>query len=314
MMEALRAIGTVIGGSFVIWYATAKVFKLAGEAVGQSWKARVTNWLKGQETRILDASGQPVSPVWHSWPESFARLFDQAFGEKQLSWKCFLRSCRATIVVSLIFYLLVMIKSHGSPMMSFMSFINRTASEVDQSVAAGWFVIIWMISMTLIPDYISLGETRWVLGRMKKASSGVIVSLLVADFILTILIVFCSIGIFALIFAVLFAVGMDSLMIPDLPKIMSDALELAWNAFTWNPEFDYFTPPVYSTFLTSIWIWLFVISGLLVKTAVQTQGVWHRLRGLLDIDNQPFLCIGIVAGLILAIVWAALTAIWLASS
>ena len=67
-----------------IWF----LFSKAEDTLNDETKKSISDWLKN-----LD----PIEPATN-WPEQFAAVFDRIFGQKHLSWRCFSRSCIASII------------------------------------------------------------------------------------------------------------------------------------------------------------------------------------------------------------------------
>ncbi len=59
----------------------------------------------------------------------------------------------------------------------------------------------------------------------------------------------------------------------------------------------------YSTFFTSVWLWLYVISGLIVKVGIFSGILIGRMRGIFDIDNKPLRSMGLVCILFVSIIF-----------
>ena len=80
---------TVMAG---VWF----LFEKAEETVSQGTKLAVARWLEG-----LDPASAP-----RTWPSTFAATFDRIFGERHFSWKCFRRSCVASLTVVIVLTLI----------------------------------------------------------------------------------------------------------------------------------------------------------------------------------------------------------------
>jgi hypothetical protein len=80
------AAGGVLAG--IVW----KFFERVEAVLTDNTKLEIAVWL-------LDR--KKLSPTFQSWPDMFAKVFDRVFGEKHLSWKCFRRSCLATVTSTL---------------------------------------------------------------------------------------------------------------------------------------------------------------------------------------------------------------------
>ena len=64
----------------------------------------------------------------------------------------------------------------------------------------------------------------------------------------------------------------------------------------------------YSTFFTSIWLWLFGLSQLVFTVAGRTGPLLRFVKYVLPIDEKPFRSLGIIAGLIATLAYWAFAA------
>jgi hypothetical protein len=62
----------------------------------------------------------------------------------------------------------------------------------------------------------------------------------------------------------------------------------------------------YSAFFTSAWIWIYAVSGSVLRLSEALGLAWRRLRGLLDIENKPLRSIGMVANLLITLAYVVL--------
>jgi hypothetical protein len=147
---------------FTIYYAIQKLFKDLEDKLAEDTRLRIAVWLLDLKTEAL------IEP----WPRTFARVFDQVFGSRHLSWLCFRRSCLASLiaVAASVIYL-------GVYMMPGWHRAMETALHEGHQLALMAFVLL-IISFFLglaipfflaniIPDYLSLLETRYILHRMQ---------------------------------------------------------------------------------------------------------------------------------------------------
>ena len=181
-----------VGGSlefYVFAWASATgslwfMFEKAEKALSASSRAKVVGWLS--ESDLKSTMG--------SIPGQFAVLFDKVFGERHLTLKSFARSSAASVVaVGLMMGLWIAFRSPVAEL----SFENATGYRgligvppalVGPMVVGGvdWHpvgyflidlfglageaasVLVLAVLFNLIPDYLSLWETRAVLGWMSK--------------------------------------------------------------------------------------------------------------------------------------------------
>ena len=173
------------------------LFDKAGKVLKKEARDYIAIWLMGADL-----------PAEKNWPSMFAALFDRVFTEKHLSWRCFLRSSVASVVV-----------------------ISLTVAAVDASILEDLFEegIFFTVSLlvfaslifNLLPDYLSLYETRLVLGFMAKSDGGLrVLLLLVFDLAATALISFV-VG-FVVIWGLVF-------IISGSPRSVTETAEVFWH-------------------------------------------------------------------------------------
>ena len=174
-----------------IWF----LFNKAEKSLSPAGRATVVEWLA--ETDLRSSIG--------SIPAQFALLFDKVFGERHLTLSCLMRSSVAS--VGAIGVMLALWVAFNSPLAE-LSFETRPAIPQVPAPARLWFVgvpmafagqvaavvpdwetigyrlidvlglvkqgsavLVLAILFNLIPDYLSLWETRAVLGWMAKRKS-----------------------------------------------------------------------------------------------------------------------------------------------
>ena len=271
-------------------YVIEKFFKFVEDHLAEGTQIEIADWLRGVRT----ADHVP-------WPQTFARVFDSVFGTKHLSWKCFRRSC---------------IASYGVAFIAFcVSSFNLRHFEVLGVFS--WAIIA--IFANVLPDYVSLLESRVMLNEMVKRDSALVnIAILLLDLGIT-----CVIAGMATLTT--YAMFMDfAHMAPNLSQpggvrdvvttMLRDLAGLNWvqmlAMFATYKTSDvnvrqsllwWFIP----AFFTSIWLWLYAGSGFLLKAARRFDkylGWFNRL----DIEKHPLSSIGLVAGALVALVyWSA---------
>ena len=112
----------------------------------------------------------------------------------------------------------------------------------------------------VIADYLSLLETRWLLGRMPRSTFAQI-GVLIFDFLISAAIIWVAIFLY-----------LRSPLHED--DIESFAEVLA--------AFSVFSVFFYSTFLTSVWTWAYIASTWIMRLATRL-----RLAYWLDVENKP---------------------------
>jgi hypothetical protein len=232
------------------------------KAASKEFRVRIARWL----TRV-----EPDKKVTR-WGASFAEVFDTVFGPTLLSWKCFWRSA----IASLIAWIAVAILNGG--------FTAALARQYPVEVFA------FGLSCAVLVDFLSLCESRWMIRILARRSGGLrSANILLLDYVL-------SAAIFVLGFNFMY-LGLSHHAPYNVTKWPSEL----WRVLTWNREFGAFLPGAQSTFLTSIWLWLYALSGLLIRLGGRVGIVAVFLRGALDIENKPFTALAIVTNALITV-------------
>lgn len=213
-----------------------------------------------------------------NWKSTFGDIFDGVFSDKHWSWRCFWRSSLSSLL-AVIALTLVWVSTDP------VGVENTTKWLTKPEVV---LILLSPVIFNLLPDYLSLLETRFVL--KKLGGPGHNFAFIVLDLVFTFLIA-----------TVTFFLGVFIL------SSLEDG-RLDWTSFILSSEVFFSEVLVfrsrvidipisvffYSTFLTSIWIWLY-ICGVGVLRALQTLGRSTRfLHAVLDIDKKPLKSIGFV--------------------
>lgn len=111
-------------------------------------RKQVVDWLQQQTL------GSSIASI----PSHFALLFDRFFGDRHLTLRCFLRSTGVSLAVSMILFL------------GFLAWYPETVTSASDRVDLLW-IVVWAGIINVLPDYVSLLETRYLLrhvvGRMR---------------------------------------------------------------------------------------------------------------------------------------------------
>src|ERR1035438_8299153 len=161
------AAGGVLAG--IVW----KFFERVEAVLTDQTKLEIAVWLLGVKV------SQKVEP----WPETFAKVFDRVFGTKHLSWRCFGRSCLATLIASVI--CAVGLFAYLRPFDSFPYSGPGPQSEGEVAALVLRLAVMSSIFLCLF-DYASLLETRFTLHLLHRWSSWyAVLILLLADVVVT---------------------------------------------------------------------------------------------------------------------------------
>jgi hypothetical protein len=275
-----QAVAIQFGLGLGLFYGVTKFFDVVGDRLNDDTKLEIAVWLLGVKV------GQKLEP----WPDTFAKVFDRVFGKNHLSWRCVWRSCVISYV--LLVFAAVIYTQVRFPSGHFIRGLRFP----------GWPHMAMFFGITLftnvLPDYLSLLESRFVLRLMARTrSGGVWTGGLVLDVWLTLLIAFLPI----LILSGVLARRFDPLSV----------LRAGWSSI--RHPFD-FTRDVYGyavqnpvvifpAFFTSIWLWLYAGSGFLLKAARRFDIGFDWFNRHFDIEKKPLQSIGLVAGALVAVVY-----------
>ena len=325
------------------------LFERAETVASSQTKESVARWL-----RSLDFTQFAID-----FPKTFEHIFDSIFGSRHLSFRCFFRSCLGSMVLVVIVTLI-----WGAIRFDeFMAFYKASSSVL-------WLLVIFVLVISvlnLIPDYISLLESRYVIRWMSKSQSvAKILFLIVLDIFVTISISTIVFWAFVYVSNVPIAVTVDvyfpaeqveiaaekivrertqsdasqeegpkikkdfektarteitlqNIFLAELPDEMIknsegriDKIILAGPSFGLKEILSILTEyglklstPIkgipsagiwfYSTFLTSCWVVLYAIAGLMIVTTRYLGIGIKAVTKFLDIDGKPIRSIGFMA-------------------
>ena len=274
IVSLLVAWATLVGGVWLLFSAI--------EATTTSVaKRKVADWLNSIATKSISQT-VVESPRW------FIEAFDRIFGDRHLSLRCFSRSCVASIMAVLVITIMWVVLDPTSCKRFFSS-----------EGASGIFFILFVASiLNLVPDYLSLLETRLILRRVAHAGEKSLIVVMILDVIITGGIFICWFIAISLIF---YRVSGESLGV-DVDAL----LEILSGFIFFQNEID---PPdwsifFYSTYFTSVWLHLFIVSSVATKLLYSLGRIGNWVLALLDIDGKPFQSMGLIAVGLLTIAFA----------
>ena len=213
---------------------------LAAKLLAPARKESLALWLMG-------AQGE------ESWSRSFCALFDAVFGDRHFSWRCFWRSTVASLAAVALIWTLM----GGAGLIGL-------RLETDLSLGR---LLLYALAVNVVADYISLLETRWLLGRLHRWRGWQQALALVADLFVTAAIIWAAIRLLAGPI-----LGLE-------PESFAEVLGV----------FSVLSVLFYSTFLTSVWSWAYVAAiGVLRLFTRAGLATW------LDVENKPVTMLGYV--------------------
>jgi hypothetical protein len=271
--QAFLPIGRSYGGVDVFVAGVALAMIVAGFF---SWvecllkpavRFEIAGWLIG--VRV----GQKLEP----WPKTFAKVFDRVFGQEHFSWKCFLRSCVASNAVAMLSLLFTLFH----PNVIFPN--DKNVPRIMPLHSDYWPLLASVIVTNALPDYLSLLETRGVIRRLNRDGMKDMRWLLFEDMFIT----------FALCVCATYIGG--SLLETSQFSGAANVLDAAHANFV--------TLWMIPAFFTSIWLWLYVTSGFLLKAARRFDTGFQWFNRKFDIEKRPLQAIGLVSGAIVAVLY-----------
>ena len=214
------------------------------------------------------------------WPELFISLFDSVFcperSDRPLFWRSALASCVALFAVTIIFLV---------------TQVARDGSILDGVNRFPWQLLIFLgpyvVFVNVIGDYFSLWESRFVIAMMiRRKSLRTRIFLLVFDaiasaFIFSLGVVLGTasfLGIWVLFGGSLSFGGHGSWtdhLLSETGGILSSLVFDGGLLFS-DPESigNFFGILLYTTFFTSVWVWVFLAGMTLLPTFIRFWGVF----------------------------------------
>lgn len=210
--------------------------------------------------RMFDPK-RPVSS--QEWVEAFNAMFDSVFGKKHLRWRCIWRSA-----VLSIFTVGALVITIGWQVWGL-----RSLDDV-------YFLLVFAVVLNLVPDYVSLLETRVILKwASKNRSIKKLAAWLTMDVLLT--------GAVFLAWTLFVESTLLNFGFFKGPTSLGSVLQ-----FFQDPALRIF---FLSTYATSVWLWLFV-GGILAIRMWNTFNAWRgNIRDIGEL-KQPIRLLGSVAG------------------
>ncbi|MEM9969381.1 MAG: hypothetical protein AAF755_15030 [Pseudomonadota bacterium] len=307
---------TMIAGITVVaWLISAvgmagtwiKLCSGAEEHVSERTKGRIRMWF------LRDASENPGG----DWSDSFVDLFDATFGKRLLSWRFFLRSVAATTL----FFALVIGWYIGIGEITGSSFeeFHERAKDDYGGTLSRWQTFQWLIIIfvgNVFADYVSLIETRIILRRITRTGGfGKLVWLTFDAVATAVIYLFFAVALYtseafwqmnasqSIIQQLSPAFGIVSQVSGAWIFDLSGYAEISGYILGSKTEYGSLYPDLYqisliTTYFTSIWIWLFLLSGVLSRGIFLTLNSIRGIGRLFDVRNLPMTSLGYVLAVI----------------
>ncbi|MGR3311065.1 MAG: hypothetical protein ACUZ77_09835 [Candidatus Brocadiales bacterium] len=262
---------TYIGSCLAIAGGFYALFSRAEEVVAKDTRDKIAKSIKGFNP------GVPKS----DWKETFAYVFDSIFTNKHLSWKCFLRSCISSLIAVVVLSLVwLWIDQEG-----YNSYMKNQREDPNW-----YFIFLLPLILNILPDYISLFQTRYILKRMQGTPRTLI--FLGIDACLTFLIAslaFFNIFWINLLYESFWKGEIAWYILKEFRDYFPEVLGFYTNEVT-TPICIFF----YSTFFTSVWIWFYILGLGIIRILYGFAFFVNFLQNTLNIEERPLRSIGFV--------------------
>lgn len=227
----------------------------------------VTGWFSEKH---LSSEAKDTLALWlwgeykATWITQFCNLFDAIFSNKHLSIRCFIRSAALSLLSVGILKILLD-----------ENFIHPENIELNIPIHT---ILFLGVILNVIPDYISLYETRFILYQFNKVTTikGQCYVLII-DIVITGLIIWVYINVIHYLINYHYGRGGPFLSVSLTQMIM-----------LYDEQSIFF----YSTFVTSFWAWIYCLSCWIVR-------VFSPLRNILSISDKPLEQLALVCSVIL---------------
>ena len=226
------------GLALAVSSAVTTITLLASKALADTHKESLSLWLMGA------AEG--------SWSQTFCRLFDAIFGENHFHRTCIARSVLASLIA--VIGLWVLMGSSGA------------LDERINSSKGFWDIIVIGLFVNVLADYVSLLETRYILGQMHRVNS-----------------------IFGQFLVLLIDAVISGLIIVGFLRLYGFINGEAFSFAELLGAFSIFAVFFYSTFVTSVWTWLYILSTWVMRLFTRL-----KLNKLLAVTERPYFVLGLV--------------------
>jgi hypothetical protein len=303
--EAKGILVNLLSGSLLAG-VTFGFFGSVDAILTNDYKFEIAVWLVG-----LDAG-----KYFEDWPGTFTKIFDRVFGTKHLSWKCFGRSCLVSSTLACITYtisLLLFIKPPLPPgtVVPPTDWGHPPSRNEVVAVLLPVLIILGVLG-NILPDYLSLLETRFALRIMRKHNSPLLwCVVIVSDIAFTFVIA-------AVVSFVMTVIGTSGYYQDVMGNIVLGGPGFGGPTYLTPGEarFDFILKAFpllwfFPIFFTSIWLWLYAGSGFLLKAAQRFDIGFQWFNRHFDIERRPLQSIGLVASIIVAMVyWTVVLVHW----
>ena len=255
---------TVITGIFTL-------FEKASDSLKEESKAAISGWLKNIK----------IKGFRHNWPSMFASTFDSVFTQHHVSWACFLRSSLASVLALIIVTSLVVSFEMSTDLQ------NRFSEDSFWQVSS--VILFGGVILNVIPDYVSLLESRIIINWMGNNSRWFRnLIFLTLDIILTGIIFFLVYACFTLL---VLDYSLDKTVTSFISSLTFSGIDSEAGIF------------IYTTYFTSLWVWLYALSGFFLGFLNKSNLVLEFFKKHLEIEERPLRSMGFVLVVIISLAY-----------
>jgi len=214
--------------------------------------------------------------ILNKWATPLSSLINNLYGERHFSMKCIIRSAITSVLLLIIFLIL-----HGI----------RTGNLKNNLTNFSQVILIVGLVINLIPDYLSLLKSRWLIKVAKKRQSLTAnIVILISDILITLLIFTPFFLLMQQFVFAFFAYGSVATLdsngvwqpLSEEERLIQArgfidymfGLPLISDLLTLKGMGGFLGIFFYTTFFTTLWIWLFIISALLIRLGRTINSAW----------------------------------------
>jgi hypothetical protein len=273
------------------------LFALAEEHIAAPHRVQITRWLRGQTP---------------DWPATFVAVCDSVFGPPTLSGAYVRRACMASLIAAFLALCLSGVFYPGtSGLMLLVLFLYAPALVGSLALVNLLPGSLSLFAHRALLQRISNGQGPPRLGHWLVLACATTGALAVLACTLGFLVVFMSNRIHALQRPVTWIIGYVESVGKDTAGVLSALQEAVRLQPIIMPgmAFPSFGIWLYAPCFPFVWVWLYLLTGVLIRgaTACGLMRASRRTQGLLDIDARPLHTLGAVAvGVVSVVYWSAL--------
>jgi serine/threonine protein kinase len=305
LLGLITAIGSVVTGTLL--YSEAKSVEIL--AFFGTWIAVCVGimGLFREGEKVMSAESRAAVSDWllqedfaarHSnWPGTFVALFDALFTKEHLSWTCFRRSAVTSVLVVTVLFA------------GFAAFGLITPPTTVADFAEIAILLGLPVALNIAIDYVSLFETRWILGQMSTTDyTAEHIGYLGVDLILTGLCVILPVSVLQ-IFGLGVMTEFSAWTAAFWYQLGSALLNMMELFVTITAEGLGEIPRVmsvmlFSTMFTSVWVWLYAVAGGVLRIFRPVLESLDWLKRHFDVEARPVHTMGMLLALLISLGFA----------